>query len=103
MNFDGGLGSFMGSPRKQSQGQVNGGRVQRVEYGIPLKAEIRTRIQSLGLSNQMLPKLCEDAPVARFIGIGQCRSLHQGTETGMVQMAAVGVERNFNVSQPLAM
>src|SRR5215211_2143652 len=53
--------------------------------------------------NQAVGKVAIDTPIAALVGIGERCPFDRTTEAGMIKLAPLGGETNFDVAQALAM
>jgi cobyrinic acid a,c-diamide synthase len=53
--------------------------------------------------NQAVSKVAIDTPIAALVGIGERRPFDRTTEAGVIKLAPLGGETNFDVAQALAM
>ena len=83
-------------PWKQRQAQVDGGGFQSVDRVSQLQAQTVTGIELPRLINQSLGKLCVDAPIARLVGIGQCRSPHLLAKAHVVELRGLSRQADLN-------
>ena len=88
-------------PWKQRQAQVDGGGVQSVDRVSQLQVQAVTGIKLPRLGNQPLGKLCVDTPIARLVGIGQCRSPHLLAKAHVVELRGLSRQADLNIAQTL--
>ena len=99
MQFHGGLGLSKARPRKQRQAQVDGRGVQCVDGLVQIDAEGFPRIQPAGDANQGLRELRVDAPIAGFVGVGQCTATHVAAQAQVIQLGRLRAQAGFDVAQ----
>ena len=80
VHLDSGLGGAKMRQWKQTQTQIDGGRVQLIRGGIEVHAKIFLRVELARLEHQPLRQLRIDAPVAAFVGFSKSSSGEQENE-----------------------
>ena len=83
VHLDGALALAKSGPRKQRQTQIDGGRIESVKALIEIDADRIGGIQRPGYIDQDVREIGKDAPVARFVGVGQSGA---GNLTAKAQM-----------------
>jgi hypothetical protein len=86
MHLDGCLVFAKSGPWKQSQAQIDGGRVQGIETLIQIDADRIVGIKRPGDSNQDMSEVGKDAAVARLVGVSQCSARHLAAKAEMVEL-----------------
>ena len=71
VQLDGCLGGSKRRPVEQAQTQIDGAGVQRIDGVVQLDPERVARIELARATNQQRGEVRPDAPVARFVGVGQ--------------------------------
>ncbi len=99
VQLDGSLASPKPRPGKQSQTQIDGGRIQRIQTLLQIDAHGLSDIQSACDGNQPLREVGEDTPVPRFVRIRQRRASHLATESQVIQLALQRTQTSFDVAQ----
>jgi len=89
-------------PREQSEAEIDGGRVERIEARIEVHAERVVSIKRPRNADQLLREVGEDAPVVRLVGVGQRGTRHAPTKAHVVQFAPDRSQARFDVAQALA-
>jgi len=74
-------------PRKQRQTEIDSRRIQRVESAIQFDTNRVFGVKRSGDADQILREVGEDAPVVRFVGIGQRGPRHLAAKAQMIQLA----------------
>jgi len=74
VQLHGRLGGEKLRPREHRQAQIDGGRVQSIDGGVQVQAQVFADVKLSCLGNEPLRQLGVDPPVARLVGIGQCRA-----------------------------
>ncbi len=92
------LGGAEMCPRKNRQAQIDGRRIQRVDGLAQVQAKVLVRIQLPCLEDQPLGQLGIDAPVAPFVGIGQCRAPDWLAEAHVIELRRVDRKTGLDVS-----
>lgn len=102
MELDRRLGRAKGGPGKHGQPEIDGGGIQRIHRVGELHPELVLGIPWLGDPDEGVGELCVDAPVARFVRIGQRRAADSRTPPQVIELAGVGRQTGFDVPQTLA-
>src|SRR2546425_9082684 len=102
VKFDGGFASAEGGPRKERQAQVDGGGVQRVSGLLKFGGKRLVGVERRGLLNEPLSEVGEDAPVAAFVGVGQCAAGGGLANTAVIELGTQGAQTGFDVAQTFA-
>ena len=102
VHLDGGLAPAKLRPRKQRQAQIDGGRIQSIQALLQIDANRIVGIQRSGDADQHLREIGEDAPVVRFVGIGQRRARHLAAESHVIQLALHRTQTGLDVAQAFA-
>ena len=89
-------------PGKQTEAQVDGGRVQRIGGCVQVHAEAFLRVKLAGLEHQPLRQLGIDAPVAALVGFCQGGTPNGRAEAHGVELGGLCAETGFDVAQALA-
>ena len=96
------VGGPIVGPREDRQTQVDDGGVQGVHRVRQIDRERVVEIQRPGRPDQALREVRVDAPVARFVRIGQGRPRHARTNTDVVELRLQRAQTGFDVAQTLA-
>jgi len=99
MHFDARLGLTEIGPRKESQGKIDSGRIQRIDRVVQIQTKILARIERPGLPYQTLGEVLPDAPVSLIVGIGKSRFGNRFGEAEMIECFCPGVEARCDVAQ----
>ena len=102
VQFDRRLGRAEWRPRKQRQAQVDGGGIERVDGFLEVHAEGFVDVEPARDANQMLGELGIDAPVARFVRIGQRAARHRSANTQVIELGRLRTQAGLDVAQALA-
>ena len=89
-------------PGEQREAQVDGGRVQSVEGLIEIHADRMAGVQGPRDANQDLGEISINLPVARLVGVGQCRACDLAAESHVVELGAERTQAGFDVAQAFA-
>lgn len=98
---DCGLGALEAGPREQRQTQVDGAGVERVDGGFEIGVEGLVGVERTGDGDQSLRQIRPDAPVVRFVGVGQSRLRNAAAEAEMVEPRSQRAQADFDVAQAL--
>jgi len=101
VHLDGGFVRPEFSPGEQRKAQIDGSRVQRVQALIQLYADWISRIERPGEVDQDLREVRVDAPVVRFVGIGQRGTRHMPVKTHVVKLASQRSQARFYVAKTI--
>ena len=99
VEFDGGFSLSKPSPRKETHAQVYRGRVDSVDDFVYLRDVSISSVQLASFANEDLSELEIDAPVARFVGVGEIGSSDQPANTHGVEQIGLGSEARFDIAQ----
>ena len=102
VQLDGGLGGAKRRPVEQAQTQVDGGGVQGIDGVVQLDTQRLAGVELAGTTDQHGRKVRPDAPVARFVGVGQRRTLDRRAKSHRVQLGRVRRQTGLDVAQALA-
>ena len=92
------LGRAEMRPGKDRQTKIDGGRVERIHRVRQLQPQVLAGVELSRLDDQTGGKVGMDAPVARFVGVGQRRSSHGFAKSHVVQLGRL--RRQTGVSAP---
>ena len=96
------LGRSKWCPVEQTQTQVDGGGVQRVDGGIEINAHGLFDVELPGLGNQAYGQRVINAPVPQIQCIGQSRTGGHVLQAHVKQLGLVGSEAHLDVAQRFA-
>ena len=102
VKFDGTFPATESRPREELQAKVDRCGIQRVRGLLQLNAEPIGLVQTPRVGDQNLSEVGVDAPVAVFVGIGQCAPRDRTSKARMVEFLVKGAEAGFDVPQTLA-
>src|SRR5262249_6972333 len=68
----------------------------------PVLAEVLADVERASLGDQPLSQLEVDAPVARFVGIGQRRASDHRANAHVVKLAGLSCQTHFDIAQTFA-
>ena len=88
-------------PWEKGQRQVDGRRVDRIDRVVQIQAKIVARIERLGLFHQTLGEVLPNAPVSRFVGIGESGFCNRLGESRMIESLGPCVGASRDVVQPV--
>ena len=89
-------------PRKQHQTQIDRRSIERVDGVLQIHPEGFVHIEAARGSDQMLRDLRMNAPIARFVGVGQRTFRHDSTNTKMVELGRLRTQAGDDVAQAVA-
>ena len=101
VHLHGGLGRAEVRPGKQRQAQVDGRRIQCIHRIRQFQPQVLAGVESSRLDDQTLREVGPDAPIARFVGIGQGRAPHRFAKPHVVELGGLGRQTGFDVAQAL--
>src|ERR1035438_10390798 len=102
MHFDGGFVLAELGPRKHRQTKINSRRIQGIQALIEVHAERIVYVQWPCNADQYLSEIGIDAPVSRFICIGQSGTRHTTAKPHMVELASYCLEACLDITQTFA-
>ena len=102
VQFDGRLGRAKRRPVEQGQAQIDGGGVQGINRVVQIDTERVACVQLARAADQQGGQIEPDAPVARFVGVGQRGALDRYAKAHRVQLGGVGRQADLDVAQALA-
>ena len=102
VQFDRRLGRPEGCPRKQRQTQIDGRGIERVDGVLEVHAEGFVEVEPARDANQVLRELGVDAPVARFVGVGQRAARHRSANPKVIELGRLRTQAGLDVAQTLA-
>ena len=102
MHFDARLGLTEIGPRKESQGKIDSGRIQRIDRVVQIQTKILARIERPGLPYQTLGEILPNPPVPAFVCVGESRFGNRFAEAEMIKSLGPGVETGSDVAQPVS-
>jgi len=88
-------------PRKDRQTKVDRRRIERIDRVGKVETQILVDVQPPRLGDQSLGQLCVNAPVARFVGIGQRRAPHRIAEAHGIEFRDLYRQAGLDVAQAL--
>jgi hypothetical protein len=88
-------------PGEKRQTQVDGRGVEGIDGFLQLQAGIVVGIEISGLMNQNLGEVSIDAPVARFVGVGQSASGHAATESHVIELRRYSTQTSLDIAEAL--
>ncbi len=102
VQLDGCLGFAKRRSVEQTQTQIDGGGIQRVDRVLEIEFQVLAQIKLASAPDQNWGQVGSDSPVARLVGIGQGGALTAVSKSHGVQLARVGSKRHFDVKQTLS-
>ena len=102
MEFDGALAFAESGPREQRQTQVDRCGIESVN-GIPeFQTQILVAVESTGFGDEDLGEVGVDAPVPRFVGVGQVVARDSAANAHMIEPGLHGLQTGYNIAEALA-
>ena len=101
MQLDGSFALAKARPGKERETQIDGGRIERVGRLCQGHAEVVASIQLPGNVDEHLGEVGVDAPVSRFVGIGQCAAGDVPAKPNMVEFGSHDPQAGFDVAKTL--
>ena len=89
-------------PREQRQAQVDGRGIERVDRVLAIDTERLVHIAPARDANQVLCKLRVDAPIARFVRIGQRAARDRTTNAEVIELGRLRSQAGLDIAQTLA-
>ena len=102
MQFDSPLGGSKLRPRKQVQTQIDGCGIQSVNRVLQIVNKVVLTVELASPANQYCSQVGPNSPIAPLVGVGQSRALDGIAKAHAVELALIGQETNFDISQRLA-
>ena len=102
VQLDGRFGRAKRRPVKQTQAQIDGARIERVDGVVQLDTERVACVELAGAADQHGGQIEPDAPVARLVGIGQRGAFDRRAKSHRVEFGGVGGQADLDVAQALA-
>lgn len=101
MQLDRRLGGAEWCPWKQRQTQVDGCGIQGVDGIVQVDTEAVVAVQLARMPDEQGGQVRPDAPVAPFVGIGQCRPSDRRTKAHAVQLRSIR-QQTVSISRRLS-
>ena len=103
VQLDCALGTAKGCPVEQAQTQIDRGCVQRIDGVLQVESDqVRVAVELASATNQQCSDVRPNAPIARFVGIGQRRAMNAVTQPHRIEFVRVGAKCHLDVAQTLA-
>ena len=100
--LDGRVGRAKRRPGEQTQAQIDGAGIERVYGVVQLDTERVACVERAGAADQHGGQVEPDAPVARFVGIGQRGAFDRRAKPHRIELGGVGGQAALDVAQALA-
>jgi hypothetical protein len=101
VHFDSGLVRAEPRPGENRQTEVDGGGVQGVDGVVEIESERLVPIHRARHVDEHLREIGEDAPVVRFVGIGQGGARDSAAKTHVIELALHRAQTGFDVTEAL--
>src|SRR5450756_2541700 len=102
VQLDGRLGGAKRRPREHRQAQIDGRSIEGIHGIGQFYTEVLVDVERAGLDDKPLSQLEVDAPVARFVGIGQRRASDRRADAHVVKLAGLSRQTHFDIAQAFA-
>lgn len=103
MKFDGTFGFAKRRPVEQAQAQIDRCGAQRIACILQVQADqIDIAVKLACSTYQQSGHVAPNEPIARFVGIGQRRSMNAVSQTHGIKFARIGTKGHLDISQALA-
>jgi hypothetical protein len=89
-------------PRKQTQTEIDGRRVERVNRLRELDGQRIVSVKLTGAADQDLSKVGVNPPVVRAIGVGQCAPRNLSPKPRVIELRSQCSQASFDVAQAFA-
>jgi hypothetical protein len=91
------------SPIEQAQTQIDRGCVQRVKGVLQVESDqVRVAVELACTANQQYSDVRPNAPIARFVGIGQRRAMNAVTQSHRIKFARIDPKRYLDIAKTFA-
>ena len=100
VGLDSRLGRAKVGPRKQTQTQVDGGGVHRVERFFDPQSNVVALMDFDCGRNQSMTECFEQSPIASFVGVGQRGAGYLAANPNVVELGALRIETSHQIPQP---
>ncbi len=101
MNFYGSLGSPKRSPREHRQAEIDSRGIQCICGIGDVDTEALSGIELSCLTDQSLSEVRVNAPIARFVGIGQGRATHWASKAHVIKFCRLHRQTSFDIAETL--
>jgi len=101
VHLDARLGLSKVRPRKESESQIDGGGIQRIDRVVQIQPEIFAYIEWPCFAHQALGQILPDAPVSNFVGVCESRFGNRFGEAKVIECFGAGVEASGDVAQTI--
>ncbi len=102
MQFDGGPAGPKWRPGEDGQTEIDNRRIQGIDRVGQLQPQLFAGIQGPGRPDERLSELGVDAPIARFVGIGEGRATDAGPQAHVIELGRLGGQTRLDIPQALA-
>ena len=97
------LGFAKRRPVEQAQTQIDRGCIQCVDGVLQVESDqVRVAVELARSTNKQCSDIRPNAPIARFVGIGQRRAMNAVTLTHRIEFVRVGAKCHLDIAQTLA-
>jgi len=102
MEFDGRFGAAEYCPREKRQTQIDGGRIEGIDRVFEFESQIFAGVKRAGLRDEDLGEVGIDAPIARFVGMGQGVSGDAPPKSHVVEPILHGSKTGLDIAKAFA-
>ena len=89
-------------PQKHRQARVDRRRIERVGRVLQLETKAVAKVELSSLRDQVLGECRMNAPISRFVRVGQCRALDLLAEPNVAKLGRLCRQADLDVAQTLA-
>jgi len=101
VHLDSSLGLAKVRPVEERERQIDRGRIQGIDRVVQIDTEILADVKRPCLANEALGEVLPNPPVARFVGIGKCRSGDLPGEAKMIEGLGTSMETGGDIAQSI--
>ena len=102
MELDGSFVLAENSPREKRQTQVDHGRIEGIDGVFEFHSQIFAGVKSAGLGDEDLGEVGIDAPIARFVGVGQGVSGDSSAKPHVIEPTPHGSKAGLDIAETFA-
>ena len=102
VQLDGALAPAKPRPRKEGEAEVDGRRIESVDRLLQFHAERVVGVELARTLDEGMSEIGINAPVARFVGIGEGAASNVSTEAGVIELCPHCTQTDLDIAQPIA-